>query len=328
VALFIGGIITSLLLFTVVQLLQTNQREAARSDTQREIQMALDYIARDLREAVYVYDGKCLPANANFVAQATCPGILGVLPSKLSDAAENNLPVLAFWRVDPLPQVLVDRCTANAASFSADTSKTPLPNAIKGVPCISKQMYTLVVYSLNWKNSSNTWRGNARIERYQLPQFTTASTQSPPVTTPGWSYPASRETDFYSWPYKKALGNDGKPVNTQVGTPVGNSTVLVDFVDKDGIKSGGAENACPQPNESSTPQPTDLNTRYIMTPSTGSRGFYVCVKGAASNGSLNQEVVVRIQGNAAGRPGLTRGGANIPIPMETRVLTRGVVNKV
>ncbi|WP_415354691.1 hypothetical protein [Leptolyngbya sp. FACHB-1624] len=58
--------------------------------------------------------------------------------------------------------------------------------------------------------------------------------------------------------------------------------------------------------------------------------FYVYVKGTENKGALNQEVVIRIQGDAAGRPGVA--GVNlarpvIPISLETRVLTRGVTDK-
>ena len=60
VALLIGGIISSALLYGVVELLQTNQRESSRAETQREMQLALDYISSELREAVFVYDGGCL----------------------------------------------------------------------------------------------------------------------------------------------------------------------------------------------------------------------------------------------------------------------------
>ncbi|NJR49725.1 MAG: prepilin-type N-terminal cleavage/methylation domain-containing protein [Leptolyngbyaceae cyanobacterium CSU_1_3] len=346
VALFIGGVIVTLLLFTVVQLLQTNQREAARSDTQREMQMALDYISRDLREAVYVYDANCLatPTNFNPATLNTCPGLLPYLPADIATNAE-NLPVLAFWRVDALPQPLLDRCENNANAFSSTDRNAVLPPAIQGVPCISSQMYTLVVYSLNWR-AEEEWRGKARIRRYQIPQFVYNPPGSPPDTTLGWYYPAGQDTDFSRWPLKKTLGLDGNPVNLQLppsgrGAPVVNLTtpnqVLVDFVDKDGVKFA-ADTACPRPNNITDPPPapgpsvvdSNLNTRYTITPAVTPnipRGFYVCVKGAANNGTLNQEVVVRIQGNAAGRPGIGRD-ASLPIPMETRVLTRGVVNKI
>jgi prepilin-type N-terminal cleavage/methylation domain-containing protein len=329
VALFIGGVIVSLLLFTVVQLLQTNQREAARSDTQREMQMAIDYISRDLREAVFVYDGNCLSAPAPALG-LTCPGLTtaNYLPDEIAGRGANgdNLPVLAFWRVDPLPQPLVDRCERNAAAIATTTNSANLPAEIVGVPCISRQMYTLVVYSLSRRNEDN-WRGKARIKRYQIPQFTftpTANGTGNPQPTPGWYYPAGQDTNFSRWP----LSASGT-ANLQVGIPTVSvntpNQVLVDFVDGNGSVS-------PNNTPASTPACPAPAADYVITPTTatasGFRGFYVCVKGAISNGTLNQEVVVRIQGNAAGRPGIPRDRASVPIPMETRVLVRGVLNKV
>lgn len=154
VALFIGSVITGALLFMVVKLLETNQREAARSDTQREVQMAVDYISRDLREAVYVYDGDCLVTDSAALHPTppdpdapNCTGLLTYLPEPIKGGSgTSTLPVLAFWKVEDLPQKLKDICISKATDFS---KSDPLPDAVKGVPCISRRMYTLVVYTLS-----------------------------------------------------------------------------------------------------------------------------------------------------------------------------------
>jgi prepilin-type N-terminal cleavage/methylation domain-containing protein len=331
VALFIGSVITGALLFMVVKLLETNQREAARSDTQREVQMALDYISRDLREAVYVYDGRCLvndsPAlhpNPPVPSSPNCSGLLSYLPTPISGGA-TTLPVLAFWKVEDLPKNLKDNCSNNASAYS---STATYPPAITGVPCVSRRMYTLVVYTLDTDNSSGTWRGRARIKRYNLPQFTDSAGAggTQPAVTPGWLYPVGDNTGFSYWPNDK----DYQPITTGYTPPVSpatsaNNQVLLDFVDTNDLASG-TDASCP----SNPTDPTIVD--YVMTPDKSlfgaaamRRGFYVCVKGASNNGNLNQEVVVRIQGNVAGRPGAN--SVNIPIPLETRVLTRGVLNK-
>ena len=321
VAMFIGSVITSILLLLVVQLLQTSQRESARSDTQREMQMALDYIGRDLREAVYVYDGRCL-SNSPPVGN-TCTGLLkaGYLPAALSQST--SLPVLAFWRVDPLPPKIDKLCIDNAAAFSRTGTQQEQDAAlapISGVPCVSRRMYTLVVYSLDSDNTDKTWSGRARIKRYQLPQYAYGAAAANAVT-PGWLFPAGGDVSFMTWPLNAQKGD----ASTR-GTPVGsNNQVLVDFVDLKGLASGTlTTNAvCP-----SVPVTTPPTPEYILTPSSAdNRGFYVCVKGAESNGNLNQEVSVFLQGNAAGRPGLPLGSSNVPISMQTRVMTRGALEK-
>lgn len=315
VAMLVGGLISSALLFLVVQLLQTNLREAARSDTQRDLQSAIDYITRDLREAVYVYDGDCL----NTPTDATkCPGLSGSLPVNISEDP-NVVPVLAFWRVDRIPQGLETLCRTNASAYS-DPRATDLPPAIRGIPCLSGRMYTLIVYSLNWKNST-IWTGRARIDRYELPQYPYNAAAASSVTQ-GWADPVSSTTSFVIWPRDKSKFAAGqtdvvsgwqRPSNADAN----NNRVLVDFVDRQGIYGGSA--ACP--------------TDYVATPkspASNARGFYVCVRGAANGATLNQEVLVRIQGDAAGRPGIPPGDVTkpqVPITLETRVLTRGVVNK-
>lgn len=324
VAMLIGGMISSALLFLVVQLLQTNLREAARSDTQRDLQGAIDYITRDLREAVYVYDGRCLDDPTN---TTECPGLKNYLPARISRATD-NVPVLAFWRVDPIPPGLETACEDNANAFSTST----LPLAIQGVPCLAGRMYTLVVYSLNW-SSGTSWRGRARIARYELPQFPYGA-RTPNISN-GWADPTSSETDFMRWPLDKARFTAGervpiKPINPSDGTGGTDNRVLVDFVDKQGPGHTEPCVTTPQdPTPSSTPEPP----KYELTPKApkdNARGFYVCVRGAANGAMLNQEVLVRIHGDAAGRPGIPLGDLTkpqVPIALETRVLTRGVVNK-
>jgi len=321
VAMVIGSIITSVLLFLVVQLLQTSQRESARSDTQREMQMAIDYIGRDLREAVYVYDGNCLAATPTPPAGSSCTGLLrpGSLPPTISTG--NNLPVLAFWRVDPLPPAIDDLCKANAGAFSEKpgTAQDAALVPINGIPCVSRRMYTLVVYSLNWA-TGNQWNGRARITRYQMPQYSYSAAAATSVT-PGWLFPAGGDVSFMSWP-RDAKGEVAPTRGTPTPDP-SNTQVLVDFVDQKGLSSGTTDAVCP-----AVPLTNPITPGYVLTPaSANNRGFYVCVKGGESNGNLNQEVSVFLQGNAAGRPGLPLNASNVPISMQTRVMTRGSLDK-
>lgn len=336
-ALAVGSIITIGLLAFLIQLLQANQRDAARSDTQRDIQAALDYIARDVREAVYVYDGECLTTPSSYTPATDCPGLRNYLPPEVAGTATNaaNLPVLAFWRVDPLPEPLLARCVSNAGAFS-NGSGSAFPAAIQGVPCLSRRMYTLVVYSLNWEQRDSV-RGRARITRYQLPQYSYrrgSTIDTPPVTTPGWVDPVGRDTNFFMWPIDKAAASTGTIQSLQTSPPQAtwgaNHLVLVDYVDRQGIYGGNA--TCPTTPPSTTAGATTTEGElYRLTPGQATnRGFYVCVKGSPDQGALNQEVIVRIQGEAANRPGIPDSNPTRPIvsvPMETRVLTRGVLNK-
>jgi prepilin-type N-terminal cleavage/methylation domain-containing protein len=330
VALIISIIITGLLLFSTVRLMAANQREASRSDTQREIQAALDYISRDLREAVYVYDGECLRVNGAKTPPGlapggnnTCPGILSYLPAQLNDAT--NLPVLAFWRVDPLPPPLQTSCRASARQIVAGTAAAGLQDA----PCGSGKMYTLVVYSINRANAGGVWQGRARITRYTLPQYTFSGAQAL-QPTPGWTNPLV--TGFVNWPRDPVTNTlpAGRASNIQ-----GNNQVLVDFVDdenNDGAAAGAAA-VCPVVNGTNPEQfggfyvsPAQGGGLYNAAADLSRRAFYACVRGGDA-ASLNQEVIVRIRGTTAGQVGIPINNQGVPITMETRTLIRGVLGK-
>jgi prepilin-type N-terminal cleavage/methylation domain-containing protein len=329
VALIVGAIITTLVLGFTVSLMRNNQREASRSNTQREVQAAIDYINRDVREAVYVYDGDCLrttgvKSSGNPATPAnTCPGLLKYLPTQLN--ATDNLPVLAFWRLDPLPAQLLANICGNAGNAKAIVEKTAAP-AIAAVPCGARKMYTLVVYSLN-RSNPGTWSGRSRITRYTLSPYTDASGTN---QTPGWYSPLV--TGFPTWPYNPVT--NALPAGP-AGNWAGNNQTLVDFVD-DRTNDQGAANApavCPTVNNvaQDTPggfyaSPAQSGAGGYGDTTTSRRIFYACVRGGDA-ASLNQEVIVRIQGNAAGQPGVPLNNGSVPITMETRILTRGVLEK-
>ena len=345
VAMFIGSIITVSLLALVVQLVDVNQRDASRSETQRDMQSAMNYITQELREAVFVYDGDCLQGTAiitpgNFATE--CPGVVNYIPAGLSatSATSASIPVLAFWRADPLPQGLVAACATN----SGDLDDTIVPAAVLGVPCLSGRSYTLVVYALvNDTSTTDIWQGRGRIVRYQLPQFSGNGTQ----TNTGYVDPlSSPNSSFQQWPFQLTTDASNVAVvsngQTTGGRPadstlVSNSAVLVDYVD-DGL--------LPRPTLS-CPNRADTSTNpYAATPRSDAlfnpaniRSFYACVRGktygaVATEQNVNQEVQVFLVGNVQGRPGFPLA-ASLPtgaiesqaFPLQTRVLTRGIINK-
>ena len=340
IAMFIGSIITSVLLYGVVELLKTNQRESSRAETQREMQLALDYISAELRQAVFVYDGGCLSGAGTFPANgAGCPGVTNFLPTSISSGSAS--PVLAFWRVDELPQTLISRCAASAASLNNTTNPPPTATGggIGGVPCLSRRTYSLVVYYLDTANASNIWQGKARIRRYELTQF--ASTGAP---NPGWVDPTTTVNNFLGWPFNAAGVNlqtaatlaDGS-TNIYQGAITGANAnlsppVLVDFVD-DPITPASTANACPGDSAAAGSLPPFVRTPVLATTITS---FYACVRGGGFTaavppvpnnvGGRNQEVALFLRGNAAGRSGVP-STAKVVFDLQTRTLSRGSLQK-
>ncbi len=340
VAILISGLIVSGLLYLVVEVLGINQKDSARSDTQRDMQMAMDYITRDLRESFYVYGAvdestssvpgaptdlvSCLSGKGAAAAdsrgqQSLCPGILNYLPAYLT--APDNIPVLAFWKPEPLPDSVASYCKMNAASIGLTVANNPIDR----VPCIAQRMYTLVVYSFNTKNTNNIWRGQARIMRYTLPHFPESSVNG--VKSSGWVAPvASDDKRPLSWPFGKANGgivnlqaNASSDTVPAAGTPavnVSQNVVLTDFVNY--VRPG------PLPITNNKTGYCENNFEVAnfenFTPS-----FYVCVRKGSTN--ENPEVRVVIQGNAAGRGSIPQATGDVPFQMEAQVMGRGVYAK-
>ncbi len=128
-------------------------------------------------------------------------------------------------------------------------------------------------------------------------------------------------TGFTNWPRDpetECLAY-GPSDNTQ-----GNNLVLTDFIDdRDDYAEGpGAKTLCPSVNGIAPENPGG----FYASPAEPEGGFYACVRGADVS-TLNQEVIVRLRGNIAGQPGIPRDSDGTPITMETRVLTRGVIER-
>lgn len=308
IATVIGCIAISGLLSVTVQLLQTDQKESVRSETQSDMQMALDYINKDIREAVYVYDGNCLQGQPND-PNNYCPGIVNRIQIPVNS---NSVPVLAFWKLEPLP---------NECQNTLNQLNDPCqPFRLAG------RTYSLVVYFLTKKQSVDIWQGQARVTRYELNQFT--GTGNNFQLTSGYVSPTASGTSFRTWPDSKQTGTWQSLANSM---PTVNADTLVDFVDASG---GSSDDPCTSYN--SDPN----NPDYITSPSSttlgsgfaGIRSFYACVRVASTatqqtqqQSGLNQDVIVFIKGNPKGRQGYD-SSSFLPT-LKTQVLGRGVVDK-
>lgn len=131
VAMMISTIVITTLLTFVTNMIDTERREQAKATTEQEVQAALDYIADDLQEAVYIYDADGINA---IKSQLPNPG------------AKDRVPVLVFWKRSFLSK-------ASQASFDRDYF-----------------VYSLVAYYLIKNNSSNDsiWSSTARIGRFEI----------------------------------------------------------------------------------------------------------------------------------------------------------------
>ncbi|KPQ39832.1 MAG: pseudopilin HpsC [Phormidium sp. OSCR] len=305
VSMIIAGLVMSGLLGLMVELLTSDARETARTETQREMQMALDYISSDIRESVYVYDGDCMDGETD-----SCDGFVNAI------SRDNSVPVLAFWKLEDLPKAVVDNHCSGGGQAPLD------------VPCLSGRSYSLIVYYLT-RNEENdaTWSGLGRLQRARLATFTS---QGGPNFTPPYA------------PVEEGSGD--KPSTFQKWQPDNMSafqvTTLVDFVDSRPLDEIGRSQGTDEPSVGCpdghiiTPSDDTLNANGFGEV----RNFYACIRDDsipadddddenATSQTFNQKVILFLRGNAAGKPGIRDANIGFMPAIQTQVLNRSVREK-
>jgi prepilin-type N-terminal cleavage/methylation domain-containing protein len=320
VTVIAAGIVSGLV-YIVVELMGADQRETSLTETQREMQLALNYISNEMQEAVFVYTGTCFDGTD---AACTRPGagvpLTNFLPSSVTGG---GVPIVAFWRQYPLPANM-----RNSGVCASGTSTTPLV-------CVNGNSYALIVYSITTK-ADPTWKGQARVTRYALTQYDTSGNASG-----GYADPAS--TSFETWPFQKQQDGSFKDMRN-TPQPSGSSVVLVDFVDggtnTEDTGTQFTKSQCPDnPATVDDPSTPTINEGldYLLTPTDaflGSNGgtnlrssFYACVSPSQKN--YNQDVILYLRGNATGKPGVKQLNRGSALPaIETRVFVRGILDKI
>lgn len=313
ITIILGSVLVAALMGLVVELLTTDARETARTETEREMNMALDYISRDIREAVYVYDGACLadvdvPGTAEGVGEQ-CSGLAANL-QKITQISDPKTPILAFWKFEDLPERV--GCVSGG---------------IVDVPCLAGRSYNLVVYFLVKNPEAGPWKGLARIERYELPRYNSSNGSEiyPKALDP------NGDVGFTGWP-----GTLTPPYGS------GTSATLVDFVDSRSLDDAALKKALGEDAISIQCPP-----EYVLTPHDNTltasgfakvRNFYACVKvpeelkpaarDTEEAGAFNQKVILFIRGNASGKPGIKTANEGYMPAIATQVLNRGVKDKI
>ncbi|MEZ2235677.1 hormogonium polysaccharide secretion pseudopilin HpsC [Microcoleus sp.] len=88
-------IITPMLGF-VVDMLNTDRREQVKSNTEQDLQAAVDFIAQDLSQAIYIYDNNSAITSTATTTPTGIPALLAgnFIPPR--DATQT--PILVFWK--------------------------------------------------------------------------------------------------------------------------------------------------------------------------------------------------------------------------------------
>ena len=320
IGLALTFVIVTPIMTLAISFMNNDRQEQAKNASQQDIQAALDYIAQDLQQAVYVYDTAALSNSHNGTNPATS-GIKDQIPPSIgADSCQdeaNCTPVLAFWK-----RKYLDR---------DDTVKDPVTGAsvpIKDIDDPNEKsdrfVYSLVVYYLIKPTASDTtWSKVNRIGRFELNGgVIDPSRDTDPPTyklNPDKGFapfdlgasPGKIRQSMNSW--KKGTGSYAQPVLTLVDYI--DNTPIIDF-DNAGVTPSitppGNDTTDAEGNPASTVcggqtgQTVDTDGNLIRassrvppdgTEDTGS--FYACVNPVNAQGQSVVQVFLR--GNALAR---------------------------
>lgn len=325
VTIIIGGIIVTSVTSLMVDILRSNKREEVFTQTQQDMQRALEFIENDLENAVYIYTGKQL-RNDRRDEQ------INSVASHL-DTNDDYEIVLAFWKPEQIPYTLGGPTVPLNCENSDGNKNSNLADETSIEECqtlqTERRTYTLVVY-LQETDPSNTWSGQSVIRRYQLRKYDSDSTYTEgerkyltlalQKNSDGekiYVDPRKDADGFANWPYDN---NNNDLLGEITPTVNGNtSPVLVDFVDNANNDPGNLPD-CSEEGYSRTPA-VDQST-----------SFFACVRQAEGEGDFsegNQDVLVYLRGNPDGRSGFQLSDNSYQkLPtLKTQIMLRGVVDK-
>ncbi|MEG4275137.1 MULTISPECIES: hormogonium polysaccharide secretion pseudopilin HpsC [unclassified Microcoleus] len=266
-------IITPMLGF-VVDMLNTDRREQVKSNTEQDVQAALDFIAQDLSQAIYIYDNNPAPAST---PTTTATGIPALLAGNFIPAANaTQTPILVFWKRQILPNSL-----PLVAGDQPDTCTTT-PNGAN--TCNDTYVLALVAY-YEVRDANPTWCQPSgapcptRIVRYQIQD----GLRDPNLTDPALL------NRYFAGVSDSQDRSDAFNPGFDISNPTQNVTfpgvgwdrieVLVNYIDHSpgpALTGNECRTALGNPTDTSgvTPTPIPETTLIIANPT---NSFYACV---------------------------------------------------
>ena len=287
-------IITPMLAF-VVDMLNTDRREQLKSNTEQDLQAAVDFISQDLSQAIYIYDNNPALTSTSTTTATGIPVLLAgnFIPPK--DATQT--PILVFWK----RQRIKNSLPVNRNEFPKDCNRDAKPDDLKG-QCNDTDVLSLVAY-YQIKDTNPIWcqpSGSVvncptRIARYEIRD----GVRNPYAIDPKDPYYKSDDSETkLSQRKDKAFNQDfdfNKPtLNVTMGQDFGDPEVLVNYIDHSpGPILTPCTTALGNPTDSKTQTAILEDTLKVTDPATNS--FYACVDTAKNIASIT------IRGNSLRR---------------------------
>lgn len=268
VGMLIAFLVITPLLGFMISILNTDGQEQAKANSEQEIKAALDYITRDLQQAIYIYDVTgiaCLSGTVDATnTPSTCPNAsTNQLPSPTG-----GVPVLVFWKRELVSQAIT------IGTQKDDTF-----------------VYSLVAYYLI-KDTNTNWSQAARIARWEIKDgvLNTAATLGACDGFSTEKYLPCPDKGFKPFD----LSQKGVTLQAKMNSWTGGGTydqvpvVLMDFIDQTTIAQGAPAGTC------------STNFSQVPVAATSVRtGFYACINSVSANNRSAAEIYLR--GNAQAR---------------------------
>ncbi|NEO17156.1 MAG: prepilin-type N-terminal cleavage/methylation domain-containing protein [Moorea sp. SIO3F7] len=251
VAMIVAVLIIAPLLRFMITIVDTDRKEQAKATSEQEIQAAMDYIVRDLEQAVYIYDNSGVERDHAGTADES--GIRDQIPPVAAAPGcktDNCQPVLVFWK-----RKHFDRDdTVGGKTIGDFTNKN------------DTFVYALVAYYLITEENDN-WSNIARIGRFEIrdkviDETSNKANQVGIPASPGFD--SFDITNTRGSSLKQKL-NQWEKEDAAYTTPV---QILVDYIDN---TETGIEPDCP------SVFPKSAQQGDLQVPSEPNGGFYACV---------------------------------------------------
>jgi len=341
VSIIIGGLIVSSVTAIMSDIVRASKREEVETNTEKDIQRALNFIENDIEKAAYVYTGEQIREKRGAIAAI----------QDHFDVATDYQIVLAFWKPERIPYTpqgakIPQSCKDGSGNIHPDLDADATIEQCQTLQA-EQRTYTLVLY-LQDNNPPNLKDGQSLIRRYELRRYSETDT----YTNSGEDYltlktsenvsgkeiyvdPIKQAAGFSKWPY------DNNDFDLQEATPTiddDTTEVLVGFVDDPTNKVGNLPICLDEDSNNNGRLDTGEDTNgnggldiYSRTPDQ-STSFFACVRQADRQGNFsqgNQDVLLYLRGNPDGRSGYrVNNNADTALPtLQTRVMLRGVIDK-
>ena len=274
VGMFIATLVITPMLAMANNMLRTDRREQARSTSEDELQIALEYISRDLQQAVYIYDQTGVNAISTQLPQST--------------GNTTITPVLVFWKRKLIEDSVPVNRTVNSNQCSGNSPNEDL--------CNDGFVYALVGYFLI-EGGSDIWSDTARIGRFEIQDGVTRTDNNQPVDEDDSRVGIDDGFKIFEIGGGETIAESMNAWQRDGEYSTGSlpqSNVLIDYAYQSTV--GDNPDAPPSQNCPADSDTSDTDPEWTLVPANNkSPGFYVCVF------SSQNTARVFLRGNALAR---------------------------